>query len=301
MCIVADDVNDVSKTKIGTFHVGYSLKKGDIIPAQLVVYSANVDSLAKTNAFILPVHNPGNDPSKIIPLDFSDLSDFFVQLDFIYDKWFPKRSTMKNSFNDSRSFCLSNDSMLEVHRVGDYKFSIVPTKRDMHRINTSQLSISPTANDAVNVHSDDYSFIVYQFFEKGKLDIAPFAYLCSSYNEKSFIIPTIHGHPHSSGYSNYAPINGSNSFDNSAEYDHTIYSFIKSEGNSNVNSGDVKKIHRLFKKVLTDYQNRSIRIFCPSNFIPGKIEIKNYARNRNIFINESGHSFINDLVIDVKG
>ena len=34
MCIVADDINDVSKTKIASFHVAYSLDDGKtIIPS----------------------------------------------------------------------------------------------------------------------------------------------------------------------------------------------------------------------------------------------------------------------------
>ena len=49
MCIEADSVNDVSKTKIASFHVAYTLDNGvTIIPSQLVIYAANVDSMANT-------------------------------------------------------------------------------------------------------------------------------------------------------------------------------------------------------------------------------------------------------------
>lgn len=302
MCIVADSVNDVSKTQIASFHVGYSLEKGDIIQGQLVIYSANIDSTANSNALILPVYNPNNDPDKIIPLDFSNMTNFFIDLSYVYDKWFPKKEYKSMSLSNSNSYSLHDESLLAVHKVGDYQFSIVPNKRDFHRINTSKLFVSPVSQKVIDMHSDDYSFIVYQFYNRGKLEIPPFAYLCQPYNDRSFVIPTIHGHPDNNpvGYGSFAPIGGSNSFEESAHYDHIIYTLIKSKPNSHVNESDVKKIHSILKNITIDYQKRSIRVFCPKNFVPDKFEIKNYAKNRNMFIRENGYVFANDLIIDVR-
>lgn len=76
MCIVADSVDDVSKTKIASFRVAYTLDNGKtVVPSQLVVYSANVDSLVANNAFILPVHTVGDYQFSMMPLktDFDRL------------------------------------------------------------------------------------------------------------------------------------------------------------------------------------------------------------------------------------
>ena len=98
MCIIADSIKDVSKTKIACMQTAYSFDNGQtIIPAQLVVYSANVDSSTNNNAFILPIYNPGNDHRTIIPLDFSKLTNFFTDLEKIYDRWFPEK-IKKNQF-----------------------------------------------------------------------------------------------------------------------------------------------------------------------------------------------------------
>jgi hypothetical protein len=177
MCIIADSVGDVSKTRIASFHTAYTLDGGKtIIPSQLIVYAANVDSNTATNAFILPVYNPGNNYQKIIPLDFSKLPDFFSNVNEIFDRWFPSKNWADRTLSSPNGeFAIEN--ILPVHKVGDYKFSIMPSKMDFNRLDRSQLNISSTAKIAIDVHSDDYSFIVYQFYQKGRIEITPFGYI----------------------------------------------------------------------------------------------------------------------------
>ena len=45
---------------------------------------------------------------------------------------------------------------------------------------------------------------------------------------------------------------------------------------------------------------RKIKLYVPKNFVPNKINIKDFAKNRNINVNKNRVSFINDLVIDSK-
>lgn len=318
MCIVADSVKDVSKTKIASFHTAYTLDGGkNIIPSQLVVYSADVDSNTDTNAFILPIYNPGNDHKKIIPLDFSNMPDFFSNVQNVYDRWFPRQILKSQSYsmNSTNSY---SENLLEVHKVGDYKFSIMPSKIDFNRLNRSQLNVNPLAKKSIDAHTNDYSFIVYQFFQKGKIEITPFAYLCEPYREHAMIIPTIHGHPHDdlpiiglynpTMYDNYGSVNSHDSynsygseFENSASFDHEIYCLVKNPSEQNiVTKKDIVDMDKLLKPITNDYMNRNIKIYCPKSFIPNKININGQKANRNILIKADGYSFIYDLTFDTQ-
>jgi hypothetical protein len=316
MCIIADSVRDVSKTNIASFHVAYSIDDNKtneigqpygktIIPSQLVVYSAEVDSVVSNNAFILPIFNPGNDTSKIIPLDFSDQPSFFNDIERIFDRWFPKPKmlSMTNSLR-SASFN-SNDDYLEVHQVGDYKFSLMPSKLDFNRIDRSKLNINPLSKVAIDVHSDAYSFIVYQFFQKGKIEITPFAYLCPPCSENSMIIPTIHGHPHDNimnigtGYLPNMYVNYKSDFEENAEFDHTIYCLVKNNaGNNIINKQDILDIDQLLRKIKTDYIKRKIRVYVPRGFVPKKMQLSGLKPNRNMLVQLNGHQYLRDLTID---
>ncbi len=300
MCIIADNVKDVSGTKIAIFHVGYKSNETDIVPAQLVVYSAQVDSIADQNAFILPVYNPSGNANKIIPLDMSDLPEFFSDVDKIFQKWFPtprsKSYSMNNSFDAE-----SSTNLLEVHEVGDYKFSIVPHKSNFNQINRSQLNINPAAKASIDVHSDNYSFIVYQFYKKGKIDITPFGYLCPTYDINSVLVPTIHGHPHDA-FSPTTHISHHPTFDHTALYDHDIYALIKclpdTKNKIILEKSDFVSLDHLLRKINTDYNNRRIQIYVPKCFMPKKIIIKNMEPNRNFLIDSTDSRFIYDLTID---
>lgn len=324
MCIIADNVNDVSKTKIASFHIGYIINNNNIVvPGQLVIYSAAVDSTVATNALILPVYNPGNNPDKIIPLDLSHLPNLFDDIDNVYDKWFPKNKGFGMSNGDV--YLAYNSKSLPVHKVGDYKFSIMPSKADFARIDQSQLNISPDAKVSINVHPDNYSFIIYQFYQKGKVDITPFGYICKPCAEHSMVIPTIHGHPHNSNMlmsgsrfspplsssrldfepdginshlgSNFSPVGHNAVFDDKADFDHDIYTLVITENTKPVDRSDLIALDNIVKKISLDYLNRNIRIRIPSQFVPNKIKVIGYKPNKNMFVDKDGFSFINDLVL----
>lgn len=306
MCIVADNVREVSKTKIASFHAAYSLDGGKtIIPAQLIVYSAEVVSNANTNAFILPVYNPGNNPQNIIPLDLSNATDFFSILNQIYQKWFPNRKTI--SVLNYSSMQSDSFGLLDVHTVGDYKFSIMPSKIDFNRLDRTQLNVSPVAKGAIDAHSNDYSFIVYQFFQRGKIEVTPFGYLCQPYREHAMVIPTIHGHPHDNvptvglGYVPNMHVSFQPDFENESEYDHDIYCLVKNPGQTQINTkDDMISIDKLLRSINKDYLGRSIRIYVPKSFIPNRITITGIRENRNILVKPDGYIFAKDLVLDTQ-
>lgn len=314
MCIIADNVKDVSKTKIACFHVGFAFDgEKSVFPAQLTVYSANIDSQTSTNALILPIFNPGNNPKKIIPLDFSLGSDFFDDLEMIYSKWFGQE--IRNKFYFTNCFDEKNDCKLDVYTVGDYKFSIMPSKLDFNRLDRTQLNINPTSKNSIDMHNNDYSFIVYQFYQKGKIDITPFGYLLEcNINDQNLMVPTIHGHPHDNlitgiSFQPYADASYNSGFEETAHYDHEIYALTKDNENfiaiESQNllksvSSDVLAINQLLKKINMDYMKRKIRLYVPKKFIPYKIKIKNFEKNRNSIICKNNFTFINDLIIDLK-
>ena len=306
MCIIADNVKSVDNTNIAVFHIGYNLtgSVNDIIPGQLVIYSATVDSLANQNAFILPVYNPSRKTDLIIPLDLSAQDDFFKVLNLIYDRWFPKRLTKSYSESWDSSNGFEAQSYLPVHKVGDYKFSIMPHKSDFNRIDQSQLYLNPTAKVSIDIHSDDYSFIVYQFYKRGKLEITPFGYICPSYQSTdTLFVPTIHGHPHEM-FSPAVYSHMKEGFEQNASYDHVIYAVVKCTETDKKNiipkKNDIVDLDHLLRKIKTDYLNRNIRMWLPKCFVPKKINIKNHEPNRNFIIDLSRSDFLYDLTCDIK-
>ena len=317
MCIIADSVKNISTTNIAVFHVGYVFPNSNSnlnpnlnpSPVQLVVYSAQVDSVVNKNAFILPVYNPSNQIDNIIPLDMSKIGDFFSSTESIFSKWFPQKESW--SFDtDSFSMKTNGGDYLPIHKVGDYKFSIVPNKMDFNKIDRSVLNIDPMAKISIDMHSNDYSFIVYQFFQKGKINISPFGYLCIPPTDTSMIVPTIHGHPHDQlpnmdiGYVPNIYVNYKSNFEQTALYDHTIYALVRcdqelaSNHKIKIYESDLQAINVLLKRINKDYQGRTIRILVPKYFVPKKIEIKSTEINRNMLLDLTGSRFIHDLIID---
>jgi|SRR5579872_763027 len=306
MCIIADDVKQVEKTKIVSFQTAYTLDGGKtIIPAQLVIYSTNLESNVNSNAIILPVYNPGNNYQNIIPLDLSELPGIITDISTKFDSWFPPVRQPKWSLNDTFAEDRETDN-LQIFTVGDYKFSLMPSKLDFNRLDRTQLHVNPISKVAIDVHSMDYSFIVYQFTQRGKLEITPFGYICPSYGANSMIIPTIHGHPHDNFMTNMggAPLQSvfvqyKSDFENEADFDHEIYALIKSpQPVDNIGKIDVVDLDRIIRKIKTDYMKRSIRIYMPNNFVPKKIMLNGYKLNRNLYVGLDGDQFVKDLTLD---
>lgn len=292
MCITAGKTKNVSKTQIVSFQVNYkisdSLKNSSNKPlrnscnnkGQLVVYSANIDSASKTNAFILPVYNQKNNVDNIIPLDLSDLENLTIDIYSIFNKWFPKvlyKSVNKKSVE-------AKNEKLEVYKVGDYKFSVMASKYDFDKLNNSELNIEPAAKVAIDVHDDNFSFIVCQFYKKGKLNVTPFGYLCKSHSKNSMILPTIHGHPPDDNNSKNVK------FEDTADFDHKIYTITRSKNKKLCNS---EKLNIILSTITKDYRGRNIKISTPKYFIPNEITINGIKNNRNLLCSGEYYDFLN--------
>ncbi len=270
MCIVATSVGEVSSTKIISFHVGYVMEANletnesrtiNPIPAQLIIYSAKVDNKASTNAFILPVYNPGNDPSKIIPISLRDLPDIIEDIDGVFSRWYPQQKLISASYSNSFGEGPTSNK-LEVFYVDDYKFSIMPRNYDFTRLDQTKLNVSQEATLAINQHSLDYSFIVCQFDKPGKIEVKPFGYLCPAHTTESMIIPTIHGHPHDffgmnvgMGYIQNMFVNYKSNFEDKSHFDHEIYALVKAPNDTDTISvpvsthTDVVDLDRIIRKI----------------------------------------------------
>lgn len=300
MCIVADSVNDVSKTRIFSSHVGFTINdNGEKVFAQLIVYSANVDSIVDQNAFILPVYNPGNDINAIIPLDFSNVITFMDDIDTIFARWRPMTKEMK--LGNDKYFCDNEKNNLPVHIVGDYKFSVMPSKYDFSRINTSELYVRPEAKISIDVHSNDYSFIIYKFFKRGKVTVTPFGYLCPPVNDYSMMIPTIHGHPGGNNVTRF-PMMPYTDFEQKADYDHTIYVIVKDNNKTGniTRNNDKRDISLLLRKVQYDFLGRKIKMYIPNQIIPVEYKITGFTDNRNLIMYGNQYKFLHDLVVDKR-
>jgi len=141
------------------------------------------------------VYNPGNNPDSILALDFSSYPNFFKDLKELYDEIFGINELRSKNFSQNSMSLDSYGGKLAVHKVGDYKFSIMPSKNDFSKLDQSQLNVAPGALTSINVHSMDYSFLVCQF--NGSGTVSPFGYVSKRVPNDKMIIPTIHGHPES--------------------------------------------------------------------------------------------------------
>ena len=190
---------------------------------------------------------------------------------------------------------------LPVYIVGDYKFSVMPSKYDFSRINTSELYVRPEAKNSIDVHSNDYSFIIYNFFKRGKVNITPFGYLCPSVNDYSMMIPTIHGYPGGNNVTRL-PMMPYTDFEQKADYDHTIYVIVKDNNKTgNMTRDNVKQyISLLLRKVQYDFLGRKIKIYIPNQIIPVEYKITGFTDNRNLIMYGNQYKFLHDLVVDKR-
>jgi hypothetical protein len=177
MCIMAAPVASVTDTKI---YVG----RDALSQRQLTVYEMSVQLRSRSgkgNAMILPA--PIWDDSDQIDLyDLSGVPDFFEPLTEVFTE-------RTRSLTMSKGLDLGH--VLEVHRVGSYDVSIVPTVDDVKRLNTNVFDLSAdTEHTLRSQYPVGYQFVVAQLRESGKFH--PLAY--SHPYVDGLFIPTRHEH-----------------------------------------------------------------------------------------------------------
>ena len=194
MCMMASEVSKVENTRIFA-----SANEGRT--RQCIVYEMAVELKARTgkgNAMILPV--PGS-AADIALVDLSGLPGFFEPLDELFrerTKGMRSRGGMDHDDLDE----------LEVHKVGAYDVSIVPTADDVKRLNPEVFELSAATERTLRTQYPlGYAFIVAQIRESGAFH--PLGYTHALVGGKLFI-PTRHEHGHAVR-------------DGLADWDHTIY------------------------------------------------------------------------------
>lgn len=197
MCIMAGPVESVSNTRIFVGADSRGLR-------QVVLYAMAVQLQARSgkgNAMILPV------PGGATDVALFDLTAYPTIFDDI-DAPFVVRSRGVSKDLD-RSF----GEPLEVHRVGSYDVSIVPTVDDVKRLNTSVFEVSADTENTLRGHYPvGFAFLVAQLRTSG--DFHPLAYTHPVVDGRMFI-PTRHEHGGRSG--------------DLPKWDHSIYHQSQSE------------------------------------------------------------------------
>lgn len=177
MCIFSDEVESVSSTNIFA-----RLQEAN---RQVLVYSMEV-SAAKPVAMILPIpvqFGAAEDNVKFI--DLSSYPDFFDDL----SSAFPKLRSRGFSFNDEDMLCASS-SILEVHDVGEFEASYVPTIDDFDRLDKRFRLPSAVVGDR---RYADFGFVVFKFKE-GHRHVHPMAFSFETRCPERLFFPTVHVH-----------------------------------------------------------------------------------------------------------
>lgn len=197
MCIMASPVVSVSNTRI---FAGSAPGTG----RQATVYAMAVQLQTRTgkgNAMILPVPVGAEGSGSIQLIDLTALPDFFMPLDELF-----RPRTRSLSKGVSRGMDDVDD--LEVHKVGSYDVSIVPTVDDVKRLNRAVFEVSADTENTLRAgYPVGFAFLVAQLRESGEFH--PLAYTHPLVNGRLFI-PTRHEH-------------GKEPSGQLPKWDHTIY------------------------------------------------------------------------------
>jgi hypothetical protein len=150
MCIFSGEVVSVSNTRI--FGRTEQLLRGPVRASQVLVYKMKF-AAPSALAMILPIPIlPGSPDDAVEFIDLSRHAAFFDRLDEHFSKPVAKGRGMDLSF--------SLEKTLEVHQVGDYEASFVPTMRDFGRLDRR---FTLPANTWVKLPQyADYGFAVFK-------------------------------------------------------------------------------------------------------------------------------------------
>lgn len=177
MCCFARPVNTVRNTRIFARPTGQG--------SQFLVYQMSYES-AEENAMILPipVRRPASEQS-VRFLDLKGYPDFFRDL----DAGFPYIPS-KFQFGCSAGSTVDSAGRLDVHEVGNYVASFVPTIADFERLD-SRFTLSPETWSRIPQYQD-YGFAVFQL-ASGHLEPHPMAFEFETASDSIFF-PTVHIH-----------------------------------------------------------------------------------------------------------
>lgn len=192
MCIFAKEVKQVSHTRI--------LVAPTSNGRQLTIYE---NAVTKTrlkkgqhggNAMILPC--PSFNGSKVELVDLSKHPNLFNNL----DKLFPKLKHNKPAYSGnakakSKASDEEAEEELEVHNVGAYVVSIVPSIRDIIRLNKDVFTISISVEELLHRKYDtNFAFIICAFDITKGIDPHPIGYVHDALSPTELFVPCKHEH-----------------------------------------------------------------------------------------------------------
>lgn len=179
MCIFSQPVESVTDTNIFARLIGDGW--------QYVVYQMNFMS-RKSNAIILPlpVAVPAAEDQALTFVSLKGYEDFFRDMESGFPISLPTRGSLRSKDAD-----LAPDSLIEVHEVGDFVASFVPTQKDFTRLDP-QFRIAQESWDKIPRYGD-YGFAVFQLKSKvGRPH--PMAFRFKTRQRDSVFFPTVHIH-----------------------------------------------------------------------------------------------------------
>ena len=150
MCIFSGAVERVSNTRIFARTIGRG-------PAyQVIVYQMKM-SADEPMAMILPIPiHRGTREGDVKFINLKAHADFFERM----EELFPKLQTKGLMRGGARNMSFGADSILEVHEVGDYEASFVPTIADFSRLDT-RFRLPENTWDKIPAYAD-YGFAVFK-------------------------------------------------------------------------------------------------------------------------------------------
>lgn len=171
MCIFSGTVRDVSRTRI------YARMRAE---RQLLVYEMRV-ATDDDVAMILPLPTVSPEGDQVAFISLSDYPGFFAHLDLC----FPKPELW------SGAPVGVGPAALEVHRVGAFEASFVPSAADFVRLD-SRFRLPQSVWGAFPGYSD-YGFAVFQI-RRGEMRVHPMALSFATREPQSLFFPTTHVH-----------------------------------------------------------------------------------------------------------
>ena len=191
MCMFSGEVKVVADTKI--------FARSSTHGHQFLVYSMALDSPTEV-AMILPLPTPPNPGETAVRfLNLEKYADYFDDM----EKGFPQLWWGTFSLGDAPWCALG---ALEVHQVGNYEASFVPSENDFHRLD-ARFRLPAGAWAQLPLYHD-YGFAVFKL-KAGAQTVHPMAFDFPRRNPSRLFFPTVHIHD--------------GKVHKTATFDHTLY------------------------------------------------------------------------------
>lgn len=195
MCMLSRPIKDIAATNIFVNDLSRGMCG--------TVYSMEIETAVPV-AMILPVpvlHDSGDDALSFV--DLSEYHEFFTDMDSL----FPAPVSFGSS-DGSRGISHGGAKTLQVHQVGAFKASYVPTFDDFNRLD-EQFRLNPAVWSTLPDYKS-FGFAVFQFDPGAKKRIHPMAYKYPASNPTELFFPTVHVHD-------------GRKADTTAHFDHKLY------------------------------------------------------------------------------